>query len=444
MTLTVQQTLSRTQVDFPATPLSRLQSVVIWLMLVSSFCVIVEPAPSDAIFGAVLLAFFRSGLKFRPAIAPMILFLLLYNLGGFLSFLQIAADSKARLFVITSCYMGVTAIFFATYLAEDTLRRAAIIRNAIIIAGVFASLFAIAGYLNIGGFVGGAPDFQSHVAAQNRAVGLFKDPNVFSTFVIFPALLLVQGFMLGEQRYKLLSALSLIIILAALFLAFSRGAWISFLASAMLLAGLTYILTPPSAIQMRAGAMRLRISLFVILGFMLCFAMLAVLLSFEQVRNLFLDRLTLIKDYDGGETGRFANQVNSIPMLLVRPLGFGPLQFGEIFRFAPHNVYVNAFSSYGWLGGISYFTLIVLTLQIGFKSVFTRTPWQSFAIVVFCPLVTTIFQGIQIDTDHWRHFYWLLGLTWGLFSANIGYAEKNRGSGRPVEPHAFEPLPSAR
>ena len=437
MTLSIHQTLSQNPETFTATPLSRLQSTVVWLMLVSAFCVIVEPAPSDAIFMGVLLVFFKSGLKFRAAIAPMVLFLLLYNLGGFMSFLQIAADAKARLFVETSCYMAVTAIFFASYVSVDTVRRAALVRNGFIIAGVLASLFAIAGYLNIGGFVGGAPDFQSHVAAQNRAVGLFKDPNVFSTFVIFPALLLVQGFMLGEQRYRLLSAVSLIIILAALFLAFSRGAWISFVASAMLLAGLTYILTPPSAIQMHAGRMRLRISLFVIVAIMLCVAMMAVLLSFEQVRNLFLDRLTLIKDYDGGETGRFANQVNSIPMLLVRPLGFGPLQFGEIFRFAPHNVYINAFSSYGWLGGISYITLVVLTLQVGFKSIFTRTPWQSFAIVVFCPLLTTIFQGVQIDTDHWRHFYWLLGLTWGLFSANMGYVETAIARSRQV--HSLQP-----
>ncbi len=421
MTLTVQHTLSQNPISFSATPLSHLQSLVVWLMLVSAFCVIVEPAPSDAIFVGVLLVFSKSGLTFRAAIAPMVLFLILYNLGGFMSFLQIASDDKAKLFVETSVYMAVTAVFFSTYVSEDTLRRAALVRNAFIIAGVLASIFALAGYLNIGGFVGGAPDFQSHIAAQNRAVGLFKDPNVFSTFVIFPALLLVQGFMLGEQRYKLISAIGLLIILAALFLAFSRGAWISFIASAVLLAGFTYILAPPSAIQMQAGKMRMRISLFVIIGFMLCLGMLAVLLSFEQVRNLFLDRLTLIKEYDGGETGRFANQVNSIPMLLVRPLGFGPLQFGEIFRFAPHNVYINAFSSYGWLGGISYITLIVLTLWVGFKSIFTRTPWQSFAIVVFCPLLTTIFQGIQIDTDHWRHFYWLMGLTWGLFSANIGY-----------------------
>jgi Ni,Fe-hydrogenase I large subunit len=29
-------------------------------------------------------------------------------------------------------------------------------------------------------------------------------------------------------------------------------------------------------------------------------------------------------------------------------------------------------------------------------------------------LFVTILQGVQIDTDHWRHFYLMLGLVWGL------------------------------
>ena len=54
--------------------------------------------------------------------------------------------------------------------------------------------------------------------------------------------------------------------------------------------------------------------------------------------------------------------------------------------------------------------MTISTIAIGFKTVLMRTPWQNWAIVVFCPLVATIFQGVQIDTDHWRHFYLLLGI----------------------------------
>ena len=426
--MTVQQPLFQSIDRWPPSLLSRLQDAVVWLMFASSFYVIIEPAPSDVIFIGILVLFIKSGLSFRAAIAPLFVLLLTYNLGAFLSYLQILGDDKGRLFVETSIYMAVSAIFFAAYIADDTLHRAAIIRNAMIIAGLIASLFAIAGYLNIGGFVGGGGIYKDTPSAYNRAVGLFKDPNVFTTYIIFPALLLVQGFMLGEQRHKLISGISLLIILGALFLGFSRGAWISFVAATTLLTGFTYILAPASAIQMGTGKLRGRIALFVLVAVIMCVVMLTILLSFEQVRRLFFDRLTLVKEYDGGETGRFGNQINSIPMLLLRPLGFGPLQFDQYFIEAPHNVYINAFSSYGWPGGVSYIALMLLSIWVGFKSILMRTPWQNFALVVFCPLLTTIFQGVQIDTDHWRHFYWLLGLNWGLFAAGLNYTAKSRAN----------------
>jgi hypothetical protein len=134
---------------------------------------------------------------------------------------------------------------------------------------------------------------------------------------------------------------------------------------------------------------------------------------------LFLDRFTLVKSYDAGETGRFGNQLNSIPLLLEKPFGLGARQYWKIYQLDPHNVFINGFAAYGWLGGISYIVLVLTTIFVGFKAALTRSPWQRHAIVVFCPFVAVVFQGVQIDTDHWRHFYWMLGLMWGLFAASI-------------------------
>jgi hypothetical protein len=50
--------------------------------------------------------------------------------------------------------------------------------------------------------------------------------------------------------------------------------------------------------------------------------------------------------------------------------------------------------------------------------VFQRTPWQSFAIPIWAAMFPQILQGLQIDTDHWRHFWLLTGLVWGLSAAN--------------------------
>ena len=75
----------------------------------------------------------------------------------------------------------------------------------------------------------------------------------------------------------------------------------------------------------------------------------------------------------------------------------------------------------GWLGGATYMTLVLLTLFIGFRNAFLRTPWQLYLIAAFGAYVGEIGEEIIIDTDHWRHFFLLLGLIWGLSVANINY-----------------------
>ena len=392
-------------IRFMGITLARLQAALVWLMFASSFYVIVEPAPCDVFFILLLGFFLTSGLTISTVEVPLVLYLLLYNLGGFFSFLQVSDDSKAMMFVITSFYMAISAIFFAFYIAHDPLRRMAIVKNGFVVAAVIASLMGILGYFNVAGL-------GETFSLNWRAVSGFKDPNVFATYLLFPGVMLVQGFLLGTQRHKYISMVGLLLILTALFLAFSRGAWISFLVANALLVLFTLLLTPSTG-------MRRRIIVLTIIGVTTVAVLLVLLLSVAEVRELFLDRFTLVKQYDTGEKGRFGNQLNSIPMLLERPLGFGPTYFRILLGQDPHNVFINAFSSYGWLGGISYLLLIISTIMVGFKAVLMRTPWQNWAIVVFCPLLTTIFQGVQIDTDHWRHFYWMLGLMWGLFAASM-------------------------
>ena len=49
------------------------------------------------------------------------------------------------------------------------------------------------------------------------------------------------------------------------------------------------------------------------------------------------------------------------------------------------------------------------------------TPWQPLSIVVWSVTFMTTLQCFQIDVDHWRHFFLLIGLTWGLFAASQAY-----------------------
>ncbi len=388
--------------------LEQLQRLFLWLFVFSGWLVIIEPAPYEVLFVITLLVHLSGGMVATVFSAPLIVFATLYNIGGFLSAMQVVENaSRAFTFVIVSTYMAVTAVFFSMVVAKDPMRVIPVIRNAWIVAAVIASINGMIGYFDIAGM-------GDVWAPIQRAQGTFKDPNVLSTFLVTPAILLIQGFMLGNQKRPILSALALFIILAGIFLAFSRGAWAVTAGSVIILAGVTFMVTP------HAG-LRARIILLTIAGFLAAAALLAFLLSFASIRNMFMERFALLQPYDAGETGRFANQMRSLPMLLTRPNGFGPFGFAAIFGEDPHNVYINAFSAYGWLGGLSYILLIVSTLHAGLRAILTETPWRDYAIAFHAPLVMLILQGLQIDTDHWRHFYILTGVTWGLFAASEMY-----------------------
>jgi O-antigen ligase len=385
--------------------LEQVQLFSLWVMIASGWLVVIEPAPYEFLFLFTLILYLPTGLLVTVHAAPLIIFLALYNIGGFMSAMQVEAETKrAVTFVLVSAYMAVMAMFFALAVARDPLKIVRVIRSAWIVAAVIAATTGLIGYFDIAGM-------GARWAPIARAQGTFKDPNVLSTFLVAPAIFLIQDFMLRRVRHRILGLLSLLIILAALFLAFSRGAWAVFVGSVFLLGLITFVTTPSPALRSRI----LLISLF---GAIVAFALIAVLLNIPSVRAMLAERLTLLQPYDAGETGRFARQLRSIPFLLERPLGLGPHQFGLMFGEDPHNVYLNAFSSYGWLGGISYLLLIVATVYAGLRAIFTETPWRHHAIAFFAPLFMIILQGFQIDTDHWRHFYLLLGVTWGLFAAS--------------------------
>jgi hypothetical protein len=97
----------------------------------------------------------------------------------------------------------------------------------------------------------------------------------------------------------------------------------------------------------------------------------------------------------------------------------GPFEFGRRFGLQQHNVYLQAFIVYGWAGGLSYFLLIGATLVAGLRSAFIRTPWQPYAIAAFGAFAGEVVEGAIIDTDHWRHFFLILGVVWGLAAASF-------------------------
>lgn len=373
--------------------------------------VMIEPAPYEGLTALLVLACIFANVTIDRRLMLPLLLILLWNVGGLIALIPVVNDSDAVTFVIISIYMGMTSMVFACLFAHDSVRRLEIMRSAYILAAVIASIVGIIGYFNL---VPGAWDLFTR---YNRLKSTFKDPNLFGPFAILPLLLIISSALLNGLRLRHIVSGS--IILVAVLLSFSRAAWAHFIFSSMLMVGLMFAAT--SSARFRA-----RIATATVLSVAGVAILVAGMLSVGHIGNVFKERASLIQDYDAGEGGRFNRQLESIPLLLGDPNGFGPYQFHNRYGQDPHEVYLNAFASYGWLGGVSYAALVLITLWAGYATVLKRTPWQQYQIAAVATYTGVVLEGFVIDTDHWRSYYLVMGIVWGLAIATLNDERRNR------------------
>ena len=154
---------------------------------------------------------------------------------------------------------------------------------------------------------------------------------------------------------------------------------------------------------------------------------------------MFKERFQLVQSYDVGQGGRFQLQELALAALFKYPNGMGPFEFSRVNGLQQHNVYLQAFMVYGWIGGVTYIMLLAATFTVALRSVFVATPWQPYLITAFAAFSGEVLEGFIIDTDHWRHFFLLLGMVWGLWAATVRYQRKRQAvtpGGWPAHVHA--------
>ena len=59
-----------------------LRNATLWLFIVCGATAIIEPSPYEFMFFVVVAAYARGGLTFEPTMAPLVLWLALWNAGG--------------------------------------------------------------------------------------------------------------------------------------------------------------------------------------------------------------------------------------------------------------------------------------------------------------------------------------------------------------------------
>jgi hypothetical protein len=406
----------------------RLLNGVLFVTLVLSAIAFIEPSPHDGMMLVLLVACVAARVPFDRKLVPLLVLLMVWLIGGLLSLAQVPDQRITIQYDGTSIYLAIAAILFACLFCDGDMVRLKILRRGYLLAALIAAAAGYAGFFHL------VPHYQIFLD-NDRVSATFKDPNVFGPFLIFPLLLLIIGFLTrGLRLGALILAMAL---LGGLFLSFSRGAWMHFAVSALVAMALLFAVTPEPR-------MRTRIVLLGIGATLAATLLLAALMSIGSVHDLFLERAKAIQPYDIGPGGRFWEQRLALGQILEHPNGLGPFEFGRIFGTQQHDVYMQGFLVYGWLGGAAYAALVLITLAIGIRAAIIATPWQPYLIAAYAAFVGEVVEGFIVDTDHWRHFFLLLGLIWGLTAATINARRRRAAVLRDVAPPAAPAVAYAR
>lgn len=381
-----------------------LQRAMVWLVGASVAIVFIEPSPYELATLAATVIFFATGMRMRLVFMPLVLLLFLINIGYSIAAVAVFDRPNVANWIATSWYMAITVVLFAMVISDDTTARLDMLRRGLVVGAMIAALAGIAGYFNL------VPGGRDLLTLYDRARGTFKDPNVYGAFLILPALFTLQSVVSDKFGKALRNAIAFGVISLAILLAFSRAAWGGLILTAAFMLAMMVLTS-------RSQSQRSRIIVMTLVAAALAVALVAVLLSFDSISGMFKQRASFDQSYDEGRFGRFGRHILGAEMALGLPFGIGPLQFNRYFPEDTHNSFLNAFMSGGWLAGVCYPALVFVTVLTGFRYVFVRVPWQPTYLAIFSAFLGTVGESFIIDTDHWRHFWLMLGVMWGMFVA---------------------------
>ncbi|SDG70570.1 O-antigen ligase family protein [Pelagibacterium luteolum] len=388
---------------FIAGVLRKALPVIVALWVFSGGFVIVEPSPYEVMFLAAFGLALIGGLRLSRGTLPVLYVTLAFTPFAIIAVFQMRYQSvtDGLIYNLVTIFLFVTTYFAANFVAQAPYRHMRLIAHSYVVVAIIASCVGTLAYL---GLLPGEGVFLLY----GRAKAFFKDPNVYGPFLMLPAMFVLQRALLGQGKSVAWNGLAYLVIFIGVFVSFSRGAWGHLAASSAMLFFLIFFLES-------SGRDKVRLLLFAVGGTMVLAAALAALLSIPAVADLFVHRFSLTQSYDTGETGRFGRIWYTIEVALLNPLGIGPLEYGYMrIEEQPHNTYLNVPLSYGWGGALAYYSLVVWTTVVGLTCLARRSVNRTLLIPVFATFLPMLILSGIIDTDHWRHWFLVAGLVWGV------------------------------
>jgi hypothetical protein len=354
--------------------------------------VLVEPAPSDALFGLVIAVAIVTGrfdAKRLPRTAlSLVATLVVLNI---LSLIDVINWGVAARFILITIYLSLFSLWLAAYV--DRPGRSRLLVRAYLAAAVLSAFAASAAL-----FVH-FPGSTVLIGDGQRAKALFKDPNVFGPFLIPIALILAEELLrprLLRLRRSLMLVSFLVLVLGIVF-SYSRAAWLNFAVAVVVLVGAVVLRRPD----------RRAISLVLVIGF----SGLAIAGSVVGTGSLgFLEERAKLQSYD---TSRFAAQSRGLAIGFQHPLGIGPGQFDVVSPVSSHSLYVRTLSEQGVLGRATIIALIVATMALAALNLLRgRDTYGISAAALLAAWCGLVVNSFFVDTLHWRHLWLIAALIW--------------------------------
>jgi O-antigen ligase len=398
-----------------STPAGTLAAFVVAPALLTSSIVFSEPAVADVLMLAVIFTLPLLGVMTpgRNAFTGLIAWFAIVALGVAAVCASTNTDTAITHQLVTLFLAG-GAFVLAGYIASDPEPRFKLVMTCYVIGCLIATAAAFAGYFQL------VPSAYDLFTNFGRARGTFKDPNVYGA-AMAPAIIFAVWSMLRERsrRAWLAAAVALVLVLGVL-ISFSRGAWISTGVSVLILGWITLVRSRRRADFNRFANVTVLGSLGIVLA-------LGFVLQLDAVESLMSERASLEQSYDSGPDGRFGGQAKAVDLILEHPFGVGTHSFRDTYHpEEAHNVYLSMFLNAGWLGGLLYIAAVAATLVVGLRCSVRNGALQGAFLISTAAFAGLVVEGFVVDTDHWRHFFIIMGCIWGLADAKPPIIDTSR------------------
>ena len=418
-------TSQKSQIEGELSPFY-LKMIFFWIFTCAF--VSLEPALFDIIFPPLAFLVVANNRIFVSRQLGFLFPCLLLFLVAHLMSILIAHDlERAISFSAITIYMFFMASFIGLIVSNFGYSVVDKIMQAYLVAALISAVIGVAAILHL--LPGSILDKVSSYDVT-RARAFFKDPNVYAPFLMGGLIYTVHLFFTQKAR-RLLWAGAIFILMFGILVGFSRAAW----GVSLCALGIYFVL---SAMADRRFKQLLSYAVYFVILLFIGAILLAFFSQEAQIAN-FIDQRLSLQAYD---QDRFAVQRAAIGAGLQSVIGIGPGQSENAFiglisqgqtTGATHSLYVRVIAETGVLGMISFFGILFVTAQKSISLCLNGKPLYRKLHCVFAAIFfATLINSVVIDSLHWRHFFIIIGIIWGLYLFNEKSLESEAKKNRKV------------